>query len=57
VRNSLKALDGVREVEVDLEEKLAIVVYDSNMVDTSSMIKATTEIGFPSSINPPDEQH
>lgn len=54
--NSLKALDGINDIEVDLEEKLAIVEYDSNKVDVPSMIKATTEIGFPSSIKPHDQQ-
>ena len=50
--NSLKALEGIRDVEVDLDEQLAIVVYETAKVETSSMIKATTDIGFPSSIKP-----
>jgi copper chaperone CopZ len=50
VRNSLRALDGVRHVEVDLDEKQAIVVFASDAVKPASMIEATTNIGFPSAL-------
>jgi mercuric ion binding protein len=55
VRNSLRALEGIRQVEVDLDEKQAAVIYETAKVKTSSMIEATTNIGFPSSINSPDQ--
>jgi len=48
-------LEGIRDIEVDLEEKIAIVVYESAIVEPSSMIKATSDIGFPSSIKPPEK--
>ena len=50
VRNSLRALKGVSQVQVDLDEKLATVIYETAMVETTAMIAATTNIGFPSSI-------
>lgn len=54
VRNSLKALEGVRQVEVDIDDETAVVVYVSNVVQTSALIQATTNIGFPSAIKQPD---
>jgi mercuric ion binding protein len=53
VRNSLKVLDGVRHVEVDLDEKQAVVVFARTAVETIALIEATTNIGFPSSIKIP----
>ena len=55
MRNSLRAPDGIRKVEVDLDEQIAVVIYESELVQTSSMIKATTDIGFPSALRPYDE--
>lgn len=54
MRNSLRALEGVRYVEVDLDEKMATVVYATAAVKTSAMIEATTNVGFPSSVKQPD---
>ena len=55
MRNSLRALEGIRQVEVDLDEKQATVIYETAKVKISSMIEATTNIGFPSSIKPADQ--
>ncbi|PCI78939.1 MAG: hypothetical protein COB20_05880 [SAR86 cluster bacterium] len=53
MRNSLKKVEGVRAVEVDLDEKTATVVFVSNKVDTSMLVAATTNIGFPSVVRMP----
>ena len=50
MRNSLRALEGVRHVEVDLEDKQATVIYTTAVIKTSTMTEATTNIGFPSSV-------
>jgi len=50
VRNSLRALEGIREVEVDLDEEIAIVIYETAKLNVSKMTDATTNVGFPSSI-------
>ena len=55
MRNSLRALEGIRKVEVDLDEEIAVVVYATAVVDTFAMIKATTDIGFPSTLRPAEE--
>ena len=47
---SLKTLEGVSEVEVDLDEKTAVVIYETAKVDIAKLTKATTDVGFPSSV-------
>ena len=53
MRNSLKKVEGVRKVEVDLDEKTATVRVASKEVDISLLIAATTKIGFPSVVREP----
>lgn len=53
MRNSLKKVEGVRKIEVDLDEKTATVIVASNEVDTSMLVAATTNIGFPSVVREP----
>ena len=49
MRNSLRALEGVSQVEVDIDEKVAVVVASAT-VKTDELIAVTTKIGFPSSL-------
>ena len=53
MRNSLKALEGIREVKVDLDEKTAVVIYETAKLQVSKITQATTNIGFPSSVKTP----
>jgi copper chaperone CopZ len=50
VRNSLRALKGVKSVEVDYELEQAFVEYSDAEVQPQAMIKATTDVGFPASV-------
>ena len=50
VRNSLRALEGIQQVTVDPEEGTAVVDYVESQVSIPTMTRATTDIGFPSSI-------
>ncbi len=50
VRNSLSSLEGVNEVEVDLDEKTAVVIYENAKIDIAKMTLATTDVGFPSTV-------
>lgn len=54
MRNSLRKLEGIQSIEVDLEFEEAIVRYLPDKVDVQAMIQATTDIGFPSSLQPVD---
>jgi len=50
VRNSLEALEGINETEVDLDEKTAVVYFNPLEVDVAKIVKATADVGFPSSL-------
>ncbi|MCG8415566.1 MAG: heavy-metal-associated domain-containing protein [Pseudomonadales bacterium] len=49
MRSSLRKLEGIQSVEVDLDLEEAIVRYVPELVTIEAMTKATTAIGFPSS--------
>lgn len=49
VKKSLTRLDGVKEAKVTLEPPEAIVIYDPNKVKIEDLIRATTNVGYPSS--------
>ena len=53
MRNSLKKVEGVKKIEVDLDDKTATVIVASKEVDTSLLVAATTNIGFPSVVREP----
>ena len=53
VRNSLQKVQGVRKVEVDLDEETATVIFFSEEIDKSLLVAATTNIGFPSVVRKP----
>jgi len=51
VKKALKKLDGVEKVKAKYEgngEGWAEVTFDSSKIDVESLIKATTEAGYPS---------
>ncbi len=51
VRKSLEKIDGVGEVKTSSETKTAIVTYDPAKVNVDALIKATTNVGYPSTIH------
>lgn len=48
VRKSLEKVDGVKNVKTSSEAKTAIVTYDSSKLTVNDLIKATTDVGYPS---------
>ena len=52
VRKSLEGLMGVLEVKVSGVNKTATVIYDANETSIQEMIKATTNVGYPSDVIP-----
>jgi len=50
VKKSLTRLDGVKEANVTLEPPEAIVIYDPNKIKVEDLIRATTNVGYPSSV-------
>ncbi|HET6377657.1 MAG TPA: mercury resistance system periplasmic binding protein MerP [Methylocella sp.] len=49
VKASLQAVPGVSDVIVSFEDKTAVVTYDDNRVQVDTLVKATTNAGYPSS--------
>jgi len=50
VKKSLEKVDGVKSVSVSFDDKTARVVYDDTTATIAQMIKATTDLGFPSKV-------
>ncbi|TAN53680.1 MAG: mercury resistance system periplasmic binding protein MerP [Methylococcaceae bacterium] len=52
VRKALQKVPGVAEVSVDFAHKTATVAFDPDKADTSALVKATTNAGYPSTLHP-----
>ncbi len=50
VRKSLEKVSGVSAVKVDFSRKTAVVTYDPGKTSTSALTRATTNAGFPSTV-------
>lgn len=53
IKKALQAVDGVQKVDVDYDSKTAVVTFDSQKTNTESLIKATTDAGYPATIQLP----
>jgi periplasmic mercuric ion binding protein len=47
VRKAMEQVDGVVEVEVDYETKLATVTYDDSDTTAAEIAQASTDVGYP----------
>ncbi|HBX56040.1 MAG TPA: hypothetical protein DEH10_11730 [Pseudomonas sp.] len=45
VKKSLEKVSGVSDVQVNLDQKTAIVIYDPVMIQLETLIEATTNAG------------
>jgi mercuric ion binding protein len=50
VRKAMLRVDGVKEVNVDLDSKTAVVTYDSELATPVEIGRASTDVGFPASL-------
>ena len=50
VKKALTAVDGVKAVDVSLDDQSAVVTYDDALTDIATLTAATTNVGFPSSV-------
>ena len=51
IRKALEKVPGVIDAKVDYDHKTAIVKYDGDKTNPSSLVKATTNAGFPSTVH------
>lgn len=50
VKHALQKIDGVSRIEVNLEEKEAIVTFDDAKTSVKVLEKATSDAGYPSNV-------
>lgn len=51
IRKALEKTPGVIEAKVDYDRKTATVKYDTDKATPSTLVKATTDAGFPSKLH------
>jgi mercuric ion binding protein len=52
IKKSLEKVSGVSEVRIDFAEKTATVTYDPEATAPDALTRATTDAGYPSTIQP-----
>lgn len=50
VKKALSRVPGVSEASASLEKKEAVVTYDESKTSVDALMKATADIGFPSTV-------
>lgn len=50
IKKALSKVNGVRKIDVSLEKKEAVVVFDDTQTNAAALVEATTNAGFPSNI-------
>ena len=50
VRKAMERVDGVKEVKVDFDSKMATVTFDPGTATASDIGNASTDVGFPASV-------
>ena len=48
IKKALNKVQGVSKVDVNYEKKHAVVTFDDAKTDTKTLVKATTDAGYPS---------
>lgn len=51
VKKSLEAVPGVTDAKVDLGQKTATVKFDPDQTGIATLVKATTNAGFPATVH------
>ena len=50
VKKSLESVPGVKQAKIDFAKKTATVTFDADKASSSTLVKATTEAGYPSTV-------
>ena len=51
IHKALEKIPGVIETKVDYDHKTATVKYDADKTNPSTLVKAATDAGFPSTVH------
>ena len=52
VKKALNKVEGVENIEVNLEKKEAVVTFDDARTTVEALLEATKNAGYPSSVHP-----
>lgn len=52
IKKALHKVDGVVNIEVNLEKKEALVIFDDAKTTVEALLEATANAGYPSSVHP-----
>lgn len=52
LKKALNKVDGVQAVDVDFDAKTTTVAFDPHKTSIEAIIKATTNVGYPSTVRP-----
>lgn len=50
VRIAMERVDGVQNVEVDYDDKTAIVTFDDTKTTVADVAQASTDVGYPATL-------
>ena len=51
VKKSLERVLGVSQVRIDFAQKTATVTFDAEQAQVSTLVKATTDAGYPTTVH------
>ncbi|CAF3475213.1 unnamed protein product [Rotaria sp. Silwood1] len=51
IENTITKLNGIRSIKVSLEDKLGVVVFDSNVLSINDIIERINQMGFHAELN------
>lgn len=52
IRKALQGIDGVQSAKVDFTSRTANVTFDPKKTNIKTLIKTTTNVGYPATIHP-----
>lgn len=52
ISKALGRVDGVKSAKVDYDSKSATIIFDDQVTATETLMKATANAGYPSSVRP-----
>lgn len=50
VKKAMQRVEGVKDVDIDFDTKIAIVTFDPNLTNTDEIAAASTDVGYPATI-------
>lgn len=52
IKKALNKVEGVKKIEINLEEKEALVTFDDAKTTVEALVEATKNAGYPSAVHP-----